>query len=261
MREAAEGHEMKPPILEVRKLSKAFGGLKVTNDVSFSILEGELSSIIGPNGAGKTTLFNLITGKLVPDSGEVLFRGERIDGLPTAEIARKGIGRAFQITSIFKERTALENVLVAVLSRTGRAGRLFRRSTSYPDVMRESMEILAMLSLADKAHEKAGALPHGDQKRLDIAVALSLHPELVMLDEPMAGMSPEERAETVELIRKIWKEKSLTLVFIEHDMDVVFLISERIRVLNQGLLLAEGTPDEISRNRDVITAYLGEEIE
>jgi branched-chain amino acid transport system ATP-binding protein len=123
------------------------------------------------------------------------------------------------------------------------------------------MEILDMLSLSGKAHDRAGALPHGDQKRLDIAVALSLNPELVLLDEPMAGMSPEERAETVGLIRRIWKEKSLTLVFIEHDMDVVFLISERIRVLNQGLLLAEGTPEEISRNRDVITAYLGEEIE
>ncbi len=251
---------MNRPILEVRRLSKAFGGLKVNHDVSFSIREGELSSIIGPNGAGKTTLFNLITGKLVPDAGEVLFRGERIDGLPPAEIARKGIGRAFQITSIFKERTALENVLVAVLSRMRRTGRMFRRATSYPDAVRESMEILEMFSLADQANAMASALPHGDQKRLDIAVALSLHPELVLLDEPMAGMSPEERAGTVELIRRIWKEKALTLLFIEHDMDVVFSISEWIRVLNQGVLLAEGTPDEISRNREVITAYLGEEI-
>ncbi|HEU5360647.1 MAG TPA: ABC transporter ATP-binding protein [Candidatus Deferrimicrobiaceae bacterium] len=252
---------MNRPILEVRRLSKAFGGLKVNHEVSFSIREGELSSIIGPNGAGKTTLFNLITGKLVPDAGEVLFRGERIDGLPPAEIARKGIGRAFQITSIFKERTALENVLVAVLSRMRRTGRMFRRATSYPDAVRESMEILEMFSLADQANAMASALPHGDQKRLDIAVALSLHPELVLLDEPMAGMSPEERAGTVELIRRIWKEKALTLLFIEHDMDVVFSISEWIRVLNQGVLLAEGTPEEISRNREVITAYLGEEIE
>jgi branched-chain amino acid transport system ATP-binding protein len=248
------------PILEVRKLSKSFGGLKVASDVSFSIRRGELSAIIGPNGAGKTTLFNLVTGKLVPDGGEVLFKGERIDGQSPAAIARKGIGRSFQITSIFKERTVLENVLVSVLSRERKTARLFRRASSHGDAVREAMEILSTLSLAGKAEAVAGSLPHGDQKRLDIAVALALKPELVMLDEPMAGMSPEERATTVELIRRIWKEKTLTLLFIEHDMDVVFGISEWIRVLNQGVLLAEGTPAEISRNREVVTAYLGEEI-
>ncbi|HZW37132.1 MAG: ABC transporter ATP-binding protein [Deltaproteobacteria bacterium] len=251
---------MESPVLEARKLSKSFGGLKVTNDVSFRIRRGELSAIIGPNGAGKTTLFNLVTGKLAPDSGEVLFKGERIDGLSTAEIARKGIGRAFQITSIFKERTVLENVLVAVLSRRRMTGRMFRRAASYSAAVEEAMESLDRLSLSGKAHQRAGSLPHGDQKRLDIAVALSLRPEVVMLDEPMAGMSPEERATTVDLLRKIWKEKALTLLFIEHDMDVVFGISGWIRVLNQGVLIAEGTPEEISRNREVITAYLGEEI-
>lgn len=250
-----------PPVLEVRRLSKAFGGLKVTNDVSFSIPRGQLSAIIGPNGAGKTTLFNLITGKILPDEGEILFKGDRIDGLSPAEIARKGIGRAFQITSIFKERTVLENVLVSVLSRERKTARLFRRAVDHRDAVRESMEILGTLSLDAKAGETAGSLPHGDQKRLDIAVALALNPELVMLDEPMAGMSPEERTITVDLIRKIWKEKALTLLFIEHDMDVVFGISEWIRVLNQGSLLAEGTPAEISQNRQVITAYLGEEID
>jgi branched-chain amino acid transport system ATP-binding protein len=255
-----ENTQTPPPVLEVRRLSKAFGGLKVAHDVSFAIRRGELSAIIGPNGAGKTTLFNLITGKLVPDGGEVLFKGERIDGLSPAAIARKGIGRSFQITSIFKERTVLENVLVSVLSREKQTARLFRRATAYGDAVREAMEILATLSLDAKAGEMAGSLPHGDQKRLDISVALALNPELVMLDEPMAGMSPEERTTTVDLIRKIWKEKALTLLFIEHDMDVVFGISEWIRVLNQGVLLAEGTPAEISRNRDVITAYLGEEI-
>jgi branched-chain amino acid transport system ATP-binding protein len=255
-----ESTQTRPPVLEVRKLSKSFGGLKVANDVSFSIRRGELSAIIGPNGAGKTTLFNLITGKLVPDGGEVLFKGERIDGQSPANIARKGIGRSFQITSIFKERTVLENVLVSVLSREKKTARLFRRATAHGDAVREALEILSTLSLAGKAGEIAGSLPHGDQKRLDIAVALALNPELLMLDEPMAGMSPEERTTTVDLIRRIWKEKALTLLFIEHDMDVVFGISEWIRVLNQGVLLAEGTPAEISRNREVITAYLGEEI-
>ena len=253
--------ETRPPILEVRRLAKAFGGLKVTHDVSFAVRKGELSAIIGPNGAGKTTLFNLITGKLVPDAGEVLYKGERIDGLHLADIARRGIGRAFQITSIFKERTALENVLVAVLAREGRTTRLMRRALSHVGEVRESMELLSMVALADRADTRAGSLPHGDQKRLDIAVALALNPEMVLLDEPMAGMSPEERSVTVDLIRKIWKEKALTLLFIEHDMDVVFGISEWIRVLNQGVLLAEGTPAEISRNREVITAYLGEEID
>jgi branched-chain amino acid transport system ATP-binding protein len=256
-----ENTQKPPPVLEVRRLSKAFGGLKVAHDVSFAIRRGELSAIIGPNGAGKTTLFNLITGKLVPDGGEVLFKGERIDGQSPADIARKGIGRSFQITSIFKERTVLENVLVSVLSREKKTARLFRRATAHDDEVREAIEILATLSLDAKAGEMAGSLPHGDQKRLDIAVALALNPELVMLDEPMAGMSPEERTTTVDLIRKIWKEKALTLLFIEHDMDVVFGISEWIRVLNQGVLLAEGTPAEISRNREVITAYLGEEID
>jgi len=255
-----ESTQTPPPVLEVRRLSKAFGGLKVAHDVSFAIRRGELSAIIGPNGAGKTTLFNLITGKLVPDGGEVLFKGERIDGQSPAVIARKGIGRSFQITSIFRERTVLENVLVSVLSRERQTARLFRRATAHGDAVREATEILATLSLDAKAGEMAGSLPHGDQKRLDIAMALALNPELVMLDEPMAGMSPEERSVTVELIRRIWKERSLTLVFIEHDMDVVFGISEWIRVLNQGGMLAEGTPAEISRNRDVITAYLGEEI-
>ena len=256
------GNTQTPPfVLEVRHLSKAFGGLKVTHDVSFAIPRGELSAIIGPNGAGKTTLFNLITGKLVPDAGEVLFKGERIDGRSPPDIARKGIGRSFQITSIFKERTVLENVLVSVLSREKKTARLFRRATAHHEAVREAIEILATLSLDAKAGEMAGSLPHGDQKRLDIAVALALNPELVMLDEPMAGMSPEERTTTVDLIRKIWKEKGLTLLFIEHDMDVVFGISEWIRVLNQGVLLAEGTPAEISRNREVITAYLGEEID
>jgi branched-chain amino acid transport system ATP-binding protein len=135
-----------------------------------------------------------------------------------------------------------------------------RRALSHNREVKESMELLSMVALADRADTRAGSLPHGDQKRLDIAVALALNPELVLLDEPMAGMSPEERSVTVDLIRRIWKERSLTLVFIEHDMDVVFGISEWIRVLNQGGMLAEGTPAEISRNRDVITAYLGEEI-
>ena len=256
-----ENTQTPPPVLEVRRLSKSFGGLKVTHDVSFAIPRGELSAIIGPNGAGKTTLFNLITGKLVPDRGEVLFKGERIDGLSSAAIAQKGIGRAFQITSIFKERTVLDNVLVSVLSREKKTSRIFRRASDHVDEVLEAMEILRTLSLDAKAGEMAGSLPHGDQKRLDIAMALALNPELVMLDEPMAGMSPEERTTTVDLIRKIWKEKALTLLFIEHDMDVVFGISEWIRVLNQGVLLAEGTPAEISRNRDVITAYLGEEID
>ena len=252
--------DARPPVLEVRKLSKAFGGLKVSHDVSFSVRPGELSAIIGPNGAGKTTLFNLITGKLSPDGGEILFKGERIDGLPTPEIARRGIGRAFQVTSVFPERTAHENVLVAVLARRGLTDRLFRRAGACGEAVEEATELLAMLHLEGKADAKAGSLPHGDQKRLDIAVALALNPELVLLDEPMAGMSPEERAVTVDLIRRIWKERSLTLLFIEHDMDVVFGISQWIRVLNQGMLLAEGTPEEISKNRLVITAYLGEEI-
>lgn len=248
------------PILILNKVDKAFGGLHVTDDVSFTVQRGELSAIIGPNGAGKTTLFNLVTGYLRPETGSISFKGEEILGLRTQEIVARGIGRSFQITSIFQEETVLDNVRMSSLSRLNQTANFVRPAHRFRRATEAAQQILESLGLTDQAARPAYELPHGDQKLLDIGVALALEPELILMDEPTAGMSPEERALTQELIKKLWKEYDLTMVFIEHDMDMVFGIAQVVRVLQQGALLVEGTPDEIRNNKDVVTAYLGEEL-
>jgi branched-chain amino acid transport system ATP-binding protein len=246
-------------ILEIQRLAKSFDGNQIFNGVSFGISKGELSSIIGPNGAGKTTLFNLITGYLIPDSGQVIFKGKNIVGMQPFDIVRLGMARAFQRTNIFPRMSVLENVVAAVI--TNKKGNL---SFVKPVRLLKSQharayEMLESVGLADMANRQSGTLAHGDQKRLDIAVALALEPELLLLDEPMAGMSPEERWHTVELVKKLWEDLRITMLFIEHDMDMVFGISQIVRVLCYKTLLAEGTPQEISQNSQVIEAYLGEE--
>lgn len=251
---------MPDAILEIEGLSKSFEGSQVFNDVNFAISEGELSSIIGPNGAGKTTLFNLITGYHVPDSGRILFRGENIAGVQPFDIVKLGIARAFQRTNIFPRMTVLENVLATVIS--ARKGNLnlvtpFRKQAEDRD---KAYRMLENVGLADMAHRQSGTLAHGNQKRLDIAVALALEPKMLLLDEPTAGMSPEERWHTVELVKGLWEKLKITMLFIEHDMDIVFGISQRVRVLCYKTILAEGTPKEISSNQQVIEAYLGEEV-
>lgn len=248
------------PILELHELEKAFGGLKVTAGVSFSVLTGELSAIIGPNGAGKTTLFNQITGHLPVDSGRITFLGDDITHLNSQQIVSRGMGRAFQITSIFPEETVLENVRIACLSKTKQVLRPFRHVRKFREAAEKAYGILESLGLEKYANRPAFELAHGDQKLLDIGIALGLEPKLLLLDEPTSGMSPEERQLTRDLISRLWKEFNLTLVFIEHDMDTVFGIAQKVRVLQLGHLLAEGTPDEIRNNPDVITAYLGEDL-
>uniref|UniRef100_A0A7C4AT01 ABC transporter ATP-binding protein n=1 Tax=Desulfomonile tiedjei TaxID=2358 RepID=A0A7C4AT01_9BACT len=246
-------------ILEIRDLAKSFDGNQIFNGVSFVVKEGELSSIIGPNGAGKTTLFNLITGYLIPDSGQIFFNGKNIVGLEPFSIARLGMARAFQRTNIFPRMSVIENVLTAVITKH-RGNLNFYKPLKALKAWRENAyEILQSVGLADMANRQSGTLAHGDQKRLDIAVALALDPQLLLLDEPMAGMSPEERWLTVNLIKKLWEQLKITMLFIEHDMDMVFGISQVVRVLCYKSLLAEGTPTEISQNSDVIEAYLGEE--
>jgi branched-chain amino acid transport system ATP-binding protein len=248
------------PILILDQVEKAFGGLRVTSGVSFSVLPGSISAIIGPNGAGKTTLFNQITGYLKPDKGRIIFQGEDIAGFRTQQIVALGMGRSFQVTSFFPEETVLDNVLVACLSKLNQTRKLFRDVSGFEDASRKAYGILESLGLENNADRPAFELAHGDQKLLDIGIALALEPKLLLLDEPTAGMSPDERHLTRDLVKRLWKEFDLTLIFIEHDMDTVFGIAQIVRVLQMGRLLAEGTPDEIRNNPEVVTAYLGEEV-
>jgi len=248
------------PVLVLDGVEKAFGGLRVTSDVSFSVPAGAISALIGPNGAGKTTLFIEITGYLAPDKGRILFQGEDITGLPVREIVYRGMGRAFQVTSFFPEETVLDNVRLACLSRSSLTRKLFKNISHFRQATDKAYSILESLGLQKDSDRPAFELAHGDQKLLDIGIALGLEPKLLLLDEPTSGMSPEERQLTRDLIQKLWKEFNLTLLFIEHDMDTVFGIAQTVRVLQMGRLLAEGTPDEIRNNPEVITAYLGEEV-
>lgn len=244
-------------ILEAENLTKSFGGLMAVNDVSIRVEEKELSSIIGPNGAGKTTLFNLLTGHIPLDSGRVVFGGKDITRLPPHEICQTGVGRSFQRLNIFPRLSTFENVQVALFSAEGKSSSLFTRADKI--AREETEDILESIGLADKQAVQGGLLSHGDQKRLEIGIALASHPELVLLDEPTAAMSPRETLETTQLIQKLVKERNLTLIFVEHDMNVVFEISDLIRVMHQGSIIFEGKPDEVKANSEVQKIYLGEE--
>jgi branched-chain amino acid transport system ATP-binding protein len=228
--------------------------------VNFSVARGEIRAVIGPNGAGKSTLFNVMTGLLTPDYGEVIFASERISGLPPYRVIRKGIGRSFQITNIFPRMSVFENVQVALFAHYRNSTNAFSMARVYQSVGEEVLGILGQVGLADKWDASASVLSHGDQKRLEIAISLASRPALLMLDEPTAGMSRFESRETVALLKKISSEQGLTLVFTEHDMDIVFGISEKITVLQTGMVIADGAPAEIKANPEVRKAYLGEEI-
>ena len=246
--------------LEIKSLSKSFNGNMVISNVSFSIPRGELSAIIGPNGAGKTTLFNLITGNLVPNSGGIFFQEKEISGMEPFNIVKMGIARAFQVTNIFPRLSVLENIVATLVTHRRGNFNLVTPIRKLKSVYEKAHEVLEKVGLTEMAQRQSGTLAHGNQKRLDIAVALALEPKLLLLDEPTAGMSPEERWQTVDLDQELWERLGITMIFIEHDMDIVFRISQKVRVLCYGTLLAEGTPDEISKNEQVIEAYLGEEV-
>jgi branched-chain amino acid transport system ATP-binding protein len=246
--------------LELYGITKSFGGLKALQDVGLSVAKGEIHAVIGPNGAGKSTLFNVVTGLLTPDAGEVIFDGERISGLPPYRIIRKGIGRSFQITNIFPRMSVFENIQVALFAHYRKSSSPLSLARRFRDIGEEVLEILAQVGLKEEYGSSASMLSHGDQKRLEIAISLASRPRLLMLDEPTAGMSRFESRETVRLLQQISREQGLTLVFTEHDMDIVFGISEKITVLHQGLVIAAGTPGEIKANPEVRKAYLGDEL-
>ena len=244
-------------LLEVKSLNKSFGGLQAVQGVNFQLKQGELSSMIGPNGAGKTTLFNLITGYHRPDSGGVIFGGQDITHLPHYERVRRKMGRSFQRTNIFLGLSVLDNVRMAVFSALGKSFQMFRFSGEFPAVNDKALETLGRVGLLDYKDWTASKLSHGDQRLLEIAIALAGDPILLLLDEPTSGMSSEETTRTVHLVRRLCKETGLTILFIEHDMDVVFEISDWIRVLHQGRMIAEGTPKSVAQNEEVRIAYLG----
>jgi branched-chain amino acid transport system ATP-binding protein len=212
-------------------------------------------AVIGPNGAGKTTLFRLITGQHRPDRGRILFKGEDITGLPSHQICRKGIGLSFQIVNIFHRMSVFQNVQVAVLAEKKRTYRLF--SPARKQVVEETERILSSVGLLEKAGRVSGLLSHGDQKALEIAIALGSSPDLLILDEPTAGMAPEETTSTIDLIHRLTEDLGLTILFCEHDMELVFSIAHRIMVMHQGRSLIEASPLEVKNNREVQEAYLG----
>lgn len=250
-------------ILEINNLTKSFGGVHAIDDVSFSVNKGEILALIGPNGAGKTTLFNLITGIYSPSCGTINFCDKEIDGLTSYQIAGMGIARTFQNLQIFNNMTVLENVMVGrhTKSKTGFLGAIFpigHVQREEREIIDKSLDRLALVGLADKALEDASSLPYGQQKLLEIARAAALEPTLLLLDEPAAGLNSTETRELVDIIYQL-RDRGVTILLVEHDMETVMEITDRLVVLNFGNKLAEGTPYEIQNNQEVITAYLGEE--
>jgi branched-chain amino acid transport system ATP-binding protein len=243
-------------ILETKALCHDFSGLQVLMDVNMEIKEGERHAIIGPNGAGKTTLFNVITGTYKPSEGNVFFKNKEITGLPPHKLVRLGMGRSFQITSTFTWLTAFQNIRMGILSKRGIRFNFFHFLDKMDDITRETDEVLKRIDLDGERDIPANMLSYGKSRSLEISMALATDPDLVMLDEPTAGMSVDETHNAVELIRRLTEGK--TMVIIEHDMEVVFSLADRITVLHLGGILASGPPDEIRDNQSVKDAYLGE---
>jgi branched-chain amino acid transport system ATP-binding protein len=245
------------PLLQTRGLGRAFGALQAVADVTLAVLPMELRAVIGPNGAGKTTLFHLISGLLAPTSGRVIFQDDDVTTLAAPARCRRGISRTFQITSIFPELSVVENVRVAVQLKTGDNFRLLGGRAVLEATEQRARDSLRLLGLLARAEEPASTLPHGDQRLLEIAMAVAQEPALLLLDEPTQGLSPEDTAATVAVIREVARERKLTIILVEHDMDVVFDLADRISVLHFGRLIADGTSAEVRGNADVQKAYLG----
>jgi branched-chain amino acid transport system ATP-binding protein len=248
---------MAEPLLSIDGLAKSFGALRATDDLSLDVETGEIHALIGPNGAGKTTLVSQLSGELTPDAGRILFDGRDITAMPAHERPHIGLVRSFQITSIFPEFSTLENVALSAQSRTGHSFHFFApvaRDRTLNDIARKA---LADVGLGDQVDRPAHALSHGQQRRLELAMALVLEPRLLLLDEPMAGMGPDESAFVVDVLSKL--RGQVTMLLIEHDMDAVFALADRITVLVYGRPIATGTPADIRENPAVREAYLGDE--
>ena len=244
------------PLLAVRGLSKAFGGVRAVDDVSFALAAGEMLALIGPNGAGKTTCFNMVGGQLAPDAGSVRLGGTELVGLRPDQIWRQGVGRTFQIAETFASLTVVENVQLALLSDAGRVFGLWRPARV--QFRAEAVALLDSVGMAAQADRATSVLAYGDVKRVELAIALANRPRLLLMDEPTAGMAPRERIELMRLTARIAREQSIGVLFTEHDMDVVFEHADRILVLNRGSLIAEGSPEEVRGNPQVRAVYLGE---
>lgn len=242
-------------LLQVRHLAKSFGGVQALSDVSFDLPQGQLLALIGPNGAGKSTCFNIINGQHKPNAGSVLLDGEEIAGQAPRTVWRKGVGRTFQISAAFHSMTVLENIQAALLSHRRKLAQLWRPARHfYRD---EAMALLEQVGMAGQANRACSVLAYGDVKRVELAMALANTPRLLLMDEPTAGMAPQERQALMALTRKLVEERGLSVLFTEHSMDVVFAFADRLIVLARGQLIADGKPDEVRRNPEVQQAYFG----
>ena len=250
---------MAEPLLKVQGLVKRFGGLVATDKVSLDIRHGEIHALIGPNGAGKTTLIAQLSGSLASDAGRLGFDGSDISALPQHERVRRGLARSYQITSIFKKFSVLDNVALAVQARSGTSMSFWRPLAAETALFEEAAELVRRVGLGGREHAMAGNLAHGEQRQLEVGLALATQPKLILLDEPMAGMGPEESVRIIELIEKVREE--VTVLLVEHDMDAVFRLADRISVLVNGRLIATGEPETIRNNPEVRKAYLGDELD
>jgi branched-chain amino acid transport system ATP-binding protein len=242
-------------VLEIRSLSKAFGGVHAVNEVSFTIERGEFLAMIGPNGAGKSTCFNMINGQLEPDSGEILFEGENIAGLAPRAIWRRGVGRTFQVAATFGSMTVIENVQMTLISHAHDTYRLWRPAASLHRA--RALDLLAQVGMVDAADRPSRELAYGDVKRIELAIALANEPRLLLMDEPTAGMAPRERNELIALVKKLVLERGISVLFTEHSMDVVFAYADRIVVLARGRLIADGNAAAIREDPHVQEVYFG----
>lgn len=243
-------------MLQVEQLKKAFEGFQAITDANLSVPKGEVIAVIGPNGAGKSTLFNLITGHLQADSGHVRFKSREITNLAPHKICHQGVGRSFQLINIFSSLTVFENIQAAVIAKHRMDRKLFRPAKRL--LVAETLEVLESFGLVEFKNHSCNSLSYGDQKVLEIAIALGSKPELLLLDEPTAGMSPDETRRIVNLIKRLSQEEGLTILLTEHDMDLVFDVAQKIMVLHQGRTIAQGLPEDIRNDKSVQNAYLGE---